>query len=92
MAAAKAMSRPGAKRRGVRLTRRARRRPWGVGALLVLVAGVSYLAWNYGWSGVAGVGDPAPVFALQASDGQQVSLGDHLGRRPVVLVFYMTYG
>jgi peroxiredoxin len=38
------------------------------------------------------VGEPAPAFVLEDSEGRPVDLADDLGRRPVVLVFYMTYG
>lgn len=34
------------------------------------------------------VGDPAPDFTLPDHDGQSVHLADHLGAKPVVLVFY----
>jgi len=37
-------------------------------------------------------GEPAPRFVLQDSTGRELSLADYLGRGPVVLVFYMTYG
>jgi len=37
-------------------------------------------------------GEAAPRFVLQDSTGRQIFLADYLGRRPVVLVFYMTYG
>ncbi len=60
--------------------------------LAVLVsAGVGYLGWNLGWTATA-EGDPAPPFVLPDQQGRQVALADYLGRKPVVLVFYMTYG
>lgn len=64
-----------------------------IGAVLVglVSAGVGYLGWNLGWT-AAGEGDPAPPFVLPDHRGQQVSLADYLGRQPVVLLFYMTYG
>ena len=34
------------------------------------------------------VGQPAPAFTLKDQHGQDVSLSDHVGQRPVVLVFY----
>ena len=58
----------------------------------LLVGGiVSYLGWTLGWTPVA-EGDPAPPFVLPDHQGGQVALADYLGRKPVVLVFYMTYG
>ena len=48
-------------------------------------------AWKLGWTAVA-EGDLAPPFVLPAHDGREVALADYLGRKPVVLVFYMTYG
>jgi peroxiredoxin Q/BCP len=35
------------------------------------------------------VGSRAPDFALPASDGQMMRLGDFAGRKHVVLVFYV---
>ena len=60
--------------------------------VLLAAAGAGYLAWNYGWAGVPGVGDRAPAFVLEDSAGRPVNVGDHLGRQPVLLAFYMTYG
>ena len=34
------------------------------------------------------IGDRAPTFSAQASDGSTVTLGELLGRGPVVLIFY----
>jgi peroxiredoxin len=33
-------------------------------------------------------GDRAPAFALPSGPGQEVDVGDHLGREPVVLLFF----
>ena len=38
--------------------------------------------------GAVKVGDPAPEFALPASDGNVVKLADFLGKSEVVLYFY----
>jgi peroxiredoxin len=35
------------------------------------------------------VGDKAPTFSLPATTAEQVSLTDYLGRKPVVLFFYI---
>lgn len=83
-------------RRSFRTPRRSQRRKRRLLAGTVLVAllgGVAtYLGWNYGWSGAAGEGEAAPPFVLPGQDGRQVALADYLGRKPVVLLFYMTYG
>lgn len=86
------MSKAGRRRREER-TRRRRQRWALVSSLLLVAAGaLAYLGWTYGWGGVAAVNQPASAFVLEASDGRQVSLADYLGRKPVLLVFYMTYG
>jgi len=71
--------------------RRIRRLIWVGSIVLLLGGGITYLAWNYGWAGTVTVGQPAPAFTLQDSDGHSVNLADYLGRKPVLLVFYMTY-
>jgi hypothetical protein len=67
---------------------------WVAGFLgLLAVGGASYLDWRSGRIGAAArEGDPAPPFVLRDSEDRQVSLADYLGRRPILLVFYMTYG
>jgi hypothetical protein len=35
------------------------------------------------------VGDQAPTFALPATTAESISLGDYLGKKPVVLFFYI---
>ena len=35
------------------------------------------------------VGDQAPTFALPATTAETISLGDYLGKKPVVLFFYI---
>lgn len=59
---------------------------------MLLVTTVTYLGWKYGWGGATAEGDLAPQFVLESHDGRQVALADYLGRKPVVLLFYMTYG
>ena len=75
------------------MKRRRRKRGLLVSAVLALlvVAVIGYLGWTLGWTAAA-EGDPAPSFSLPDQQGRQVSLADYLGRKPVVLVFYMTYG
>lgn len=67
---------------------------WVAGlVVLLVVGGASYLDWRSGLiGGAAREGDPAPPFVLRDSEDRQVSLADYLGRRPILLVFYMTYG
>lgn len=38
------------------------------------------------------MGRPAPPFVLPDSEGRPVVLADHLGRKAIALVFYMSYG
>jgi len=73
----------------MRLRRRSRWLWASIGAV-GLAAGFGYLAWTY--APTAAVRQSAPFFTLEASDGRQVSLGDVVGRKPLLLVFYMTYG
>ena len=75
---------------GRRQRRKRRRLVLAVLGLLV-AAIVGYLGGNLGWTAAA-EGDPAPPFVLPDHQGRQVVLADYLGRKPVVLVFYMTYG
>lgn len=72
--------------------RRVRRWLCTLGGVALVGALVGYLAWSYGWGGVASVGDRAPSFTLEDGDGRPVNVGEYLGRKPVVLAFYMTYG
>lgn len=81
-----------AKRAPARVQRRARRLLWAASIVLLLGGGVTYLAWTHGWAGAITAGQPASAFVLEDSDGHPVNLADYLGRKPVLLVFYMTYG
>jgi len=92
MASDRTSSRHATWRVSARQRRRRRRWLWVVSPLLLVAAGVGYLAWNDGWGGVPGVGERAPAFVLDDSDGRPVNLGDYLGNKPVVLAFYMNYG
>jgi cytochrome oxidase Cu insertion factor (SCO1/SenC/PrrC family) len=76
----------------MRRRQRRKRRLLVVAVLGLLVAAiVGYLGRNLGWTAAA-EGDQAPPFVLPDHQGRQVALADHLGRKPVLLVFYMTYG
>ncbi len=59
---------------------------------LLVLAGARYLDWRSALGGPVHEGEAAPRFVLQDATGRQIFLADYLGRRPVVLVFYMTYG
>lgn len=59
---------------------------------LLVLAGAWYLDSRLAPGHPAREGDSAPPFVLQDSTGRQIALTDYLGRKPVVLVFYMTYG
>lgn len=62
----------------------------GIG--LIVLAGAWSLDWGSGLGGGVQEGDPAPPFVLEDSAGRHVALADYLGRKPIVFVFYMTYG
>lgn len=59
---------------------------------LPVAIGVAYFGWTYDGSTATAKGYPAPPFVLPDHEGRPVALADYLGRKPVVLVFYMTYG
>jgi ferric-dicitrate binding protein FerR (iron transport regulator) len=75
-----------------RPARRWRRRVLAAAAVTLFGGLIAYLGLNYGWSGSVGEGDTAPAFTLDDQEGRPVNLADYLGRKPVVLFFYMTYG
>ena len=78
--------------------RRQGRRSFRLGLWVIAVVGLLVLAgaWYLDSRSALGrpsrEGDPAPPFVLRDSEGRQVALADYLGRKPVLLVFYMTYG
>ena len=79
-----AKGRPGARGTSRRWSRRRRRT---VGSLLALAGlGGAYGLWAGGWFSST---EMAPPFTLPAHTGEQVSLTDYVGKREVVLVFYM---
>ncbi len=55
--------------------------------LSLLLATLACLFWAHAAAALE-VGDKAPDFSLQASDGQTYSLSQFLGKRPVVLAFF----
>jgi len=71
--------------------RRRSRATWGwlgLVAAALLVAGLGYLELR---TSRVQEGALAPAFVLQAGGGGHVDVGNYLGRRPVVLLFYMSY-
>lgn len=60
----------------------------GLAAAVLLVAGLGYVELR---TSRVQEGAPAPAFVLQAGGGGHVDIGSYLGRRPVVLLFYMSY-
>ncbi|MEX0740723.1 MAG: peroxiredoxin [Pseudohongiella sp.] len=55
--------------------------------VFAVVLGACALALTSG-AGALEVGDKAPDFALQASDGNTYSLSDFVGKQPVILAFF----
>jgi hypothetical protein len=60
---------------------------WFRSLRLLLVAGVLLLAVSQ--SHALQVGDKAPDFALPATTAESLKLADYLGKKPVVLFFYI---
>jgi hypothetical protein len=60
---------------------------WRRGILTVLVGSLLLLA--AGQSSALQVGDKAPDFALPATTAESLKLADYLGKKPVVLFFYI---
>ncbi len=65
---------------------------------MAVVAALAVLAFPRGGhqglvsSPALSVGDGAPDFALQATDGRMISLSDFTGKRNALLYFSMGYG
>ena len=60
---------------------------WRRGVLIVLAGSMLLLA--AGQSSALQVGDKAPDFALPATTAESIKLADYLGKKPVVLFFYI---
>ena len=54
---------------------------------LILACLHAPLSWT-AWAGGAAVGDPAPYFTLQGSDGKTYSLADYRGKQAVVIAWF----
>jgi len=63
-------------------------RRWKCLIVAVLFTG-SLLLLAVGLATALQVGDQAPTFALPATTAETISLGDYLGKKPVVLFFYI---
>ena len=58
--------------------------------LWVMILAAAMLWWlSAGWAAALHVGDQAPTFSLPGTTTEQVSLKEYLGRRHVVLFFYI---
>ena len=66
------------------------RKKWIFRTLLAFAVIAGVVAWQ--WKGTLWGYKKAPSFTLQASTGQMVSLQDYLGKKEVVLIFYMGAG
>lgn len=58
----------------------------------VLVAALSLFACGTAGDEGVQVGDPAPAFTLPSASGEQISLADYRGSKPVLLYFHMADG
>lgn len=62
------------------------------GLIGVLLAGLILSACGAPEASELAVGEPAPGFTLPAASGEQVSLSEYRGERPVLLYFHMADG
>jgi peroxiredoxin len=60
--------------------------------LVLSLAALSISACSASDGAALKVGDPAPTFTLPAASGEQVSLSDYQGSKPVLLYFHMADG
>ena len=56
---------------------------------LTLLMGMVLLFGVAGQSFALQVGEKAPLFELPATMGEKISLADYVGKKPVVLFFYI---
>ena len=70
-----------------RVTKRRRIRWTVIGMLLAAVGGGGYYAWSVRNAPLEG--SPALGFTLAADSGRDISLVDFIGKKPVILLFYM---
>jgi hypothetical protein len=57
--------------------------------LTVLLVGAALLLVQAGAVTALQVGDKAPPFSLPATTAEKIELADYLGKKPVVLFFYL---
>jgi peroxiredoxin Q/BCP len=57
-------------------------------ALIVVLALTGGVYGEEGEGSGPAVGDKAPAFSLQGSDGKQHALDDHAGKRPMVIAWF----
>jgi AhpC/TSA family len=57
--------------------------------LTVLLVGAALLLVQAGAVTALQVGDKAPAFSLPATTAEKIELADYLGKKPVVLFFYI---
>jgi hypothetical protein len=57
--------------------------------LTMLLAGAALLLMRTGTVAALQVGDKAPAFSLPATTAEKIELADYLGKKPVVLFFYI---
>jgi hypothetical protein len=57
--------------------------------MLALLVGSALFVGGIGQADALQVGDKAPLFALPSTTGEQIKLADYLGKKPVVLFFYI---
>jgi len=57
-------------------------------AVALLVMGL-LLAFGVSQGFALNVGDKAPTFELESTTGEKIKLDDYLGKKPVVLFFYI---
>ena len=62
------------------------RRTW---AMVPTLLGMVFLMFNATPATAVQVGDKAPDFSLPATNAERVSLADFVGKKPVVLFFYL---
>jgi hypothetical protein len=57
--------------------------------ITVLLVGAALLLVQAGAVTALQVGDKAPPFSLSATTAEKIELADYLGKKPVVLFFYI---
>lgn len=81
----------GRKREKRNAQRKRRRRRWTLSLLLAAAVAGGYILWvnGPGASRPPVLADTAPSFTLAADNGSDISLAEYIGKKPVILLFYM---